>query len=368
MQAIILKCPKFGRFHFGLMGLDENSSLYQTSDIIHSDTLFSALVSICAKTSPDDVEDLIASFKSPKDGMKISSAFYCLQLLQNEKELKKIFFLPKPTYLDLVNEDVLERKKVKNVRFISKTVWEKGLLPQEWTLRNGCYIIRGGFVLHTEDLAYDLALRIETISEIKTAPKIADHARQKRDNIFFQTDLLLGYTGLDQEELIELGYPEAYRLEIQPHFYFLLESNLFGERQRLEKLLILLLEVLVDEGIGGAISTGCGQLVGYEILPFSFDLEEDEGETVYCTSLSLIAPQDESDLRGVRRGKVQVRGGRNTASDGRLKRIKMFTEGTVIEKQVTGSIASLHPSKPYLRYGRSFPISMHSKYVLHDYL
>ncbi|MEM6966151.1 MAG: hypothetical protein AAF573_15405, partial [Bacteroidota bacterium] len=115
MKSVVLKCPKFGRFHFGKTGLDENSSLSRSSEYIHSDTLFSAMITMCSKIAPDEIKNLIKAFKS--GGIKISSAFPCLELTTERSEGEKIIrsqkiinFLPKPSYLELLNDDAKERK------------------------------------------------------------------------------------------------------------------------------------------------------------------------------------------------------------------------------------------------------------------
>lgn len=355
MQAIILKCPPNARFHFGKTGLDENASLFQTSEILHSDTLFSALINTCNKVAKDEINPLIAAFKKDENGLKISSGYYCLEVIEAGKTPRFIYFLPKPNYFNLVNKDTTQRKAVKKVAFISKTVWEKGLLPHEWIESKGCYTIDEKFIIHTEDLSPSFIRPVKKIYRTTTNPKIADHARQKRNNIFFQTDL-------------KLSRINSKGLTIQPHFYFLLANRLPAEQQRLAKLFFFLLEILMDEGIGGAISTGCGQLLGYESKPLNLDIPEAHLSTDYFTNMSLLAPDVSNDLSHIYNGGIITRGGRKTAAAGRLSRIKMFKEGAIIGKEVTGKIPNLHNTQPFLRYGKTFPIPMHQKYVLNDYL
>lgn len=358
MQAIILKCPKQGRFHFGKTGLDENSSLYQTSDIIHSDTLFSALINLCAKAFPKEILPLIDAFRNH---IRISSAYYCLQVEQNGTPVKNIYFLPKPDYLELQNRDVAARKKVRKITYVSKTVWEKGLLPEEWKAPQ-CSIIDKRFVLHANDLPIELSDQIETISTQITAPKIADHLRKRVNNIYFQTDLLLGHTTFSRSQLRAF---DLENLSIHPSFYFLIKESLPESEKRVYKLLEVLIDLLADEGIGGSISTGCGRLLACEREAFEFKMPQNEDHAV---SMSLISPATSDRLEEIYRGNVVVRGGRDTAQFGRLKRVKMIKEGAVISKSVEGDIVPIHANGKFLRYGKAFPIPMHPNYVIHEAL
>ena len=359
MEAIVLKCPNFGRYHFGTIALDSDTALSQTSPCIYSDTLFSALINLCAKVFPDEVEDLVTYFK--EGGILISSASYCLDVLEADKFLYRIFFLPKPCQLDLLQtEDSAEdRKKVKRIQYISKAVWEQGLLPTEWS-DNGCYTIDRKFLIHPSELSPYFGRLVDKIYSISTDPKIADHARKKLDNIFFQTDLYLTTTHLSQATLKE--WDEDYEggtITIQPHFYFLLDFVEVPERMK--NLLYFLLDLLPDDGIGGAISTGCGKIEAIEKMPW--DLNPASASTDLAVSASLISIGTQEELAGVKAQNIIVRGGRTTAENGVLSRIKMAETGALIDKNVKGQVKNLHSEKPYLRYGMAFPLAVHTNYT-----
>lgn len=350
MEAIVLNCPKQGRFHFGLTGLDENASLYQTSAIIHSDTLFSALISLCAKAFPEQVKPLIDAFNQH---IRISSAYYCLDIHGDEELIKRIFFLPKPDCLDLKNDDVSIRKPIKKVQFLSKSVWEQGLLPKDWKGEH-CHIINGKFVVHQNDMPLKLAKQIEKVFEERTAPKIADHARQRNNNIYFQTDLHLHQSRIKGELPEEDGYREFI---VTPSFYLLVKDTLSESDKKLSNLLNLLFELLADEGIGGGISTGCGKLISIEKEAFNIDMEVGKE----AVSMSLISPKL-TDFATVTYANILTRGGRNISAKETLNRLKMLKEGASITAATEGDIVAIHNSGMFLRYGKAFPLPIHPNY------
>lgn len=359
MEAIILKCPDFGRYHFGTTAPDSDTALSQTSPCIYSDTLFSALINLCAKVFPEEVEELVACFKS--GAILLSSASYCLDIWEVAEFSRRIFFLPKPCQLDLLpmNKDTADRKSVKRIQYISKEVWEQGILPEKWSFE-GCYAIDRKFLVHPSELSAYYGALIEEVYSIKTDPKIADHARKKLDNIFFQTDLYLNTTHISEQVLqtMDKEYEEG-AITFRPHFYFLLDF--VDAKERMKNVVYFLLDLLPDEGIGGAISTGCGKIEAIERV--GWKLNVNDASTTFAMSVALVSIGNEVDLKGVRAKNMIVRGGRVTAEHGTLSRIKMADTGALIEKHVKGQVASLHKDKPYLRYGMAFPLAVHTNYT-----
>ena len=359
MEAIILKCPDFGRYHFGTVAPDSDTALSQTSPCVYSDTLFSALIVLCNKAFPNEVENLVEYFKD--GGVLISSGSYCLDILENNQFFDRIFFLPKPSHFDLLKEDADDRKTIKRIQYISKKIWEQGIKPSD-RQENGCYIIDRKFLIHPEELKRDFGSAIEKIYSIIAEPKIADHARQKTNNIFFQTDLFLNTTTISSTDLEAIGYDGIGTITLRPHFYFLLKFEI--ENERLRNLIYLLLDLMVDDGIGGSISTGCGKIK--EVEKVDWVLSPETKSNLQAVSASLISIQSESDLQGTIARNIIVRGGRKTANHGDLARIKMADTGALIQKGVKGQIENLHTTQPYLRYGMAFPLDIHSNYEYND--
>ncbi len=352
MEAIILKCPENGRFHFGLTAPGPEIALSKTSGCFHSDTLFSALIVLCAKTFPDEVSAFIASFKSGE--IKISSGSFCLEV-SDKKE--PIYFLPKPAHFDCYQDENINRKEIKDIQYISKKIWENGLTPAEWK-KNRCVWVDKKFLAHFYEFPRNYGK--EKIINSVTEPKIADHARKSVDNIFFQTDIQTKRTILISDTTITT---------VHIHLYFLLENERADERMK--KLFDLLLDILIDEGFGGGISSGNGKIESIKRATWEWDnkiFSEQNRSHKIMASASLISPSANDQLDDILAGNVITRGGRNTSKDGTLKRIKMFKEGTIFNKDtISGNIPEIHnkevqESNIYLRYGKAFPLPVHEKY------
>ncbi|MEM6699456.1 MAG: hypothetical protein AAF599_13725, partial [Bacteroidota bacterium] len=253
--------------------------------------------------------------------------------------------------------------------YISKTLWESGLPPDEWG-SGECLLIGRKYLLHTNDLPRGVENELEFISKINTEPKIADHLRQPRNNIFFQTDLFFNYVHLGASDLRNLG--QAYfdiSVTVQPHFYFLYEVQLSEEHQYLDRLFQYLIQILVDEGIGGSISTGCGRLLKSKIEDFTWNFQGDGQSAEYTTSMSLISPDpDTNDLDHIINGEIVVRGGRMISSKDQLMRLKMFKEGAILKNSVQGMVREIHETENHLRNGKAFAIPVHQNYIIDEYL
>lgn len=377
MDAIILKCPRNGRFHFGIAAPDNDTALSQTSDCFHSDMLFSALINIAAKIFDDSkVDNFVNAFRA--GNIQISSGSYCLDIYrtyENERNFKRIYFLPKPVHLDVLNPNNTERKKVKRVQYISKAIWEKGIVPKDWTKRK-CYNVDGKFQLMSEEINESLGNFINGFFKKPTEPKIADHNRKRVNNIFAQTDIHLQTTEIKEKQLVQFENLKNYRVE--PHFYFLL--NYSEEGKQFQPMMDLILNVLPDEGLGGAISTGCGQILGIEKEEnWTLNFDKTEAATNQMVSLSLVAPNT-SENANLLAGEMIIRGGRNTSDFGTLKRIKMVKAGAVIQNSLKGKMPNILNSNakevkakvekgekiiPFLRYGKAFPLAISKNYEYH---
>ncbi len=348
MEAIILKCPENGRFHFGFTAPDPEIALSKTSDCFHSDTLFSALVVLCAKTFPNKVNDFITCFK--KGEIRISSGSFYLELSDKEEP---IYFLPKPALFDFYQDENINRKEIKGIQYISKKIWENGLTPVDWK-KYGCIWVGNKFLVHPYEFTryYEGEKIIDSITE----PKIADRARKPVDNIFFQKDIQIKRATLAKGTITRI------------HLYFLLEYEKANDK--VKRLFDLLLDILIDEGFGGGISSGNGKIESIKRATWEWDdkvFSEQNRSHKIMASASLISPSENDQLDDILAGNVITRGGRNTSKDGTLKRIKMFKEGTIFNKDtISGNIPEIHDkevqeSNIYLRYGKAFPIPVHEK-------
>lgn len=361
MEAILLRVAPGGRFHFGEVTQYDTTALEDTATVPHADVLFSALVNGLAQTSPATIEPFLNHVRAGR--LRLSSGCYALE---HPPSGRIIWFLPKPVSLNLVPAD--EPKKMRAVQFLSRGVWERGLLPDEWFLEKGeCVVLQDTFVALKTELP-DVApssradgLRaadklktdvpdvapLRTLFSKQTTPKVkARNAHPNREDGFYhQTDLHL------------IG-SQDYRVG----WYFLLDHRLPDvERESLDRLLT---HVCLT-GIGGERSTGCGALSGHQTYAWP-DLTLPD-TTAYAT-LSLTIPSSEADLSACRYYQVKTRGGRRVGSNQRLPMVQALTEGAVLDHPDLGHLADLTipDGPPVLRYGYALTIPIHPHYLPHD--
>src|SRR3972149_7938121 len=110
MKAIIFKTKPYSMFRLGAGSKDE------VDLIIHSDTLFSAIISMHSQIF-ENTDEFVELFINNQ--IKISSAF---PMLLNEELKIKIMYLPKPELNYIYSENIKAEKKIK---FISYFIWEK---------------------------------------------------------------------------------------------------------------------------------------------------------------------------------------------------------------------------------------------------
>lgn len=398
MNAVILKCPQPSKFRFGKVGLDVNSSLSRTETLIHSDTLFSAIVSIAATVCPDRIVEIISWFSSGE--VAISSAFYCMRKKKKNKDEDKkeetyIYFLPKPACYELFDQtdrkqedskeqdqNTKKRKQVRKVKFVSKAVWEKGWLPEDWEkwnghdpsklLENKAYILDGKFVMTKTELEilfkkdnkpYQATEKHKIFAD-KIRPRITDQVRRPENNYYFQSEL-----HLLEHELFET------------HWYFLLKAD----TEQREKLKIIL-QILADTGIGGRISLGCGQLKGVEIQSKSFEVNPEIAHSEFVANISLLSPASKEEIPNLKTYTTITRGGRRVGGGEEdpdeeqinhngeqipniLKRLKMLEEGAIIHQSVVGKVQDISPKadKSFLRYGKAFQIPIHQSILTYEH-
>lgn len=328
MQAIVLKSDAGTRFHFGSnsnIALGDTGALASVSEILHSDTLFSAIVNAWSMSSPETTEGFVTECKEGK--FKLSSVFFYVYY-----KSKPIFFLPKPISLNLFSFD--EPKKLKKLKYISKGIWERGLHPSEWFNENKCTLLQQGkFVAFKDEIDQPIKL-----FEVETAPKVrARNVSDREHSYYYQTDLFL-YGN------------ERYHV----NWYFVLDNNLSENlRNDFDKAM----KVMVNLGIGGERSSGCGSLKGYELIDFPIENKN----STFRSSLSLIAPH-KGELTANSLYQIIKRGGH--FFDGQsLPVIQMLLEGAVFDSVISGQIVELKTTPPVLRNGLNLDIPLHDNFI-----
>lgn len=334
LQAVLLRCKPRARFHFGKVAPDNNTSLNATSDWLHSDTLFSAIVNTLAAMHPQsEVNRLVEHFE--RGDIVLSSGFYCFLIGK-----KPVWFLPKPAHLGLQVQG--EFKDFNRVRLISRGVWESGLGFDDWG-KNGFLFLQNGYAVATkEELAgLDSMTAKQRVRFFKEddAPRVKVHGADQQDAFFYLT-------------YISIADNSKWLSDSSTHFYFLLETNKGFEQTADFQKIQTAINMLPMQGVGGERTAGCGQLQGIETHNFELLPEQGNG---YC-SLSLVAPA-EGELGKFDRYQVLTRGGRDIGGGNpRIGFVRMLAEGAFSKSKPSGDIPTLGIADgiPYRRYGKPF--------------
>lgn len=345
MQAIILKSRPLAQYHFGEFGIDEYTLGY-SSDLIHADTLFSAIINIYAENFTDTNTFIELLKQHP---FSISSGFHCLQGARGT-----LFFLPKPVFLNttLTNSD--EYKKIKRVKYLSKGVWEQGIAADDLinNERNELIQLDDKFICLASELSSIIDHEIDTslfrkvkLYQFGAYNKVKNHTREETNRLYLQTNLQIN-------DLSHFG--------LSVHYYFLLDEALPAESKA---KLNFVLSLLPDTGIGGERSTGCGKFWGMETHTFALNIPE---ISAYGCSTSLISPRNHTELKHIRCYDTLKRGGRRLLQGGQLKEVRMIAEGALITASTSvGQLVDISPKNDnsFLRFGKSLTISMHANWT-----
>ena len=337
MRTLILKSKPYSMFRLG------SGSLEETDKVIHSDTLFSAIINIYSKVY-DNVENFIELFDN--GSIKISSAF---PMLMNDSN--SIFFLPKPELNYNTEENIKTEKKIK---FISVELFNsfKNAEFEKFSFVENATIIGSSFAVSKSEIDSESEIT-SFIKEVVTPKTMARYEKQE-NNFYHETDIQLLPISINGEKYF-------------PNFYFLYELSCDEE---MKKRFLTCVRLLADEGIGGERSTGKGHFE--KIIENEIDIESANNQNQLL--LSLFNPQNQEEFDSVERYEIIVRGGGSVSFDSnddsveeeikpyRKKQVRMISEGAVLNNQVDGRLVDVSPEMgadhKYYRNGKSFTIPL----------
>lgn len=329
--------PESGaHFHLGERELDD------TSDILHADTLFSALANVY-EMALSGADTLIGLMNSGK--LRFSSGFYAVKF-----DKRSIFFLPKPP-VEYQSPDA--RKKLKKVRYISLGVWKRFLNTFDYQnlQKPSCSLdllsfplIGGEFVYTEEELAGVEQLDNKVFRSIQTAPKVKVHTTDDDDRLYHETTVQ--FTPI----LLENGY-------IQGSFYLFFEHTLAPDEL---KEFLAAIRILADEGIGGQRSSGRGQFASVELV--DVDLPSITHPVLYL-GLSLISLTSDAEFhQGLLDYELVQRGGGSLGKKGieekHRRQARFVREGALLRQNIQGRFVDVSPEQNgiILRNGFNFAI------------
>jgi len=321
---------KHNPVHFGELGI----GMEETSDRIHSDTLFSAWVSAYARLfGKDAVEELLKQFQADvKPLFRLSSTFIYWQV-----NGKIIYYLPRPLQrpMNYPEDDFEFAKEYKKLNSLPLEIWQRWYQGDGWTNSD-------------EEELKAKAKKQETLNRKLKEAGTFDYgeAFQKGKVPKIAVDRITRATNIYNTGIVK--YRDNSGL------YFLVKfSNL-----EFENTFLSVLEFLGEEGIGGERSSGAGQfkVEPSELTPDS-DWEKwekiikfDQGNYHSLISLFWEYPFHNSYLENASY-ELQKRGGwissSPSGSQRRRKSIQMFAEGSVFLVKPMGKLADVTPDKDF---------------------
>ncbi|SFP83150.1 type III-A CRISPR-associated RAMP protein Csm4 [Parafilimonas terrae] len=356
MKSVTLYCKRGSCFHFGRYAPDSDTALSESDEIMHSDTLFAALVNTWQDIF-SDANELVKAFEDGK--VKISSLFPCIQQNGNF-----VWFLPKPISFNLFDSN--NYKNYRSIEYISKKVWESIQNPPDLSgsqqyIQIGRKEVNGRgtvgrrvFILDKDEINIpgettgNLVQSLAVVNK-ETLPKVRVRDTEEERGIFQLTVTEI----CDNSDVAE---------DILVHYYFLLDCN---EDNALYQNLKLVLDMLPYTGIGAERST-IGKIEKVEVNEWNIYMN-DADQHMNCT-VSLFSPMH-SDLNKLVYFKSIMRGGRrlgkNEGQGQYLKTVRMISEGAIIQKSAEGQLADVSPGadKSYLRLGKAICLPVRSKWI-----
>jgi len=225
-------------------------------NLVHSDTLFSALVNSGIKLYGEDL------FAPMIDSLCLSSVFYGLRV-KERNESRDLLFFPKPRARFREPEDPTQRKKLKRLSWVSSSALSQ--ICQNYDYEEALFQIDlldpNQFVFLNPQFCVSSAERIpwleENISFFRTTlePKVSiSRVNAQSLGLYYQAELEFCFPKWTQER------------SITPFLFFLWEEELTPQ-------LIGTLNLFIEEGLGGERASGKGTFASWEYEPFPLPQE-----------------------------------------------------------------------------------------------
>lgn len=329
-------------FHIGSQGVDMEA----TSDMLHSDTLFSALCHAylqMGKEVPQQEWPLHLSSVFPVIADR--SIEYSHRSISRGDFQTGLYLVPRPfldlePWLPVEGKPSASRKSWKNIRWISLSILE---------------MLRKGQLLQNPAVAHEGEILLTAAEKERYFPYQAPLWKSGLEGIVprVKIDRL--------HNLSQLYHVGRTHFAPRVGLYFMVD----GPEDEIRKILPAL-EILADSGIGGERTYGYGlfNYLGEHTLTF----EETEGSRFLL--LSLFHPANADEVKSAlsypalyqlseRRGFMDSPQGRNF----RRQNVLMVTEGSLLSGEPQGNIPDVRPERtktlithPVFRYGRAFTL------------
>lgn len=343
MKAIKLLVADRAKFHFG----DYKGGL---QEYFGSDQLFSAIINNLALFADENIiTSIIDLFKEGE--IKISSLFYGIDICSEKDErIRSIYFLPKPqgNISSSGNEiDIREKKKNKNIRYLSLAVYRK--LLASWDKVSHIFkhdlsdykLVGNRFLCSEEEIDILSEKRLSNLKfmNYNSAPGVVvNRLNSSSDNFFYR-------------QFLEFRYTSIADYIIKPFMYVLVDGKLNSE-------LRTAIQLITDQGLGGLRSQGMGFFNGLEEEELTELDIFNKGD--YYINLSSVYPARE-ELAGVINYQLRKKNGYLFSGGGqpfRKQTVRLITEGSIFSNPLKGKMIDVTPlsfkDHPVYLNGKSF--------------
>lgn len=309
----------FGRnpVHFGELGI----GIEETSERVHSDTLFSAWVSVYARLfGKVAVEGLLREIQE-KPSFRLSSTFTYRQV-----DGKPIYYLPRPLQrpINYPEDDFEFTKAYKKLNYLPLEIWQRWYQGKGFIESDRLELIAKTKGQANGDLQKAGTFDCGEASKKAKIPKIAVDRTTRATNLYS--------TGF-------VKFAENSGLYLVAEF----------DNQNIANTFLAVLNFLGEEGLGGERSSGAGQfkVEPHELTPPWKQVIEFPSKNYYSLiSLFWENPLPSGCLENASY-ELQKRGGwissSPSGSQRRRKSLQMFAEGSVFPVKPQGKLANVTP-------------------------
>jgi CRISPR-associated protein Csm4 len=351
MHLLLLRCRDGAQFHLG------ETSLEDSSELLHADTLFSALANLYA-LAYGAAEEWIAHVREGR--VRLSSGLHCVELPGREEPL---YFVPLPPLRYAVaGADDETARRLRRVRYVSLGLLERiraGLAADDaGDELPRCALdvlafprIAGGYACTEEEMEpLGGVLPEEPFAVVTSRPRLERRTLTVEDSFYHATALSFAP--------VPLGAGGVLR----GHFYVLVDHSLDGDAWR---RFVACARLMADEGVGGERSSGYGAVVETELreAPAGFS----RGAHAVSLTLSPTVPADDDELSRALYYRLFLRGGGSLGLHGdadlHRRRVRMMREGALFRGRVGGRLVDVSPPRnerghPVLRSGFAFNLGL----------
>ncbi len=375
LQMFLVKLISKERNYFSI-GKDYSDIL---SVIVHNDTLFSAICNNFRKLyGKSELESFLEEINSASEienpVFKISSSFHFIDIYKDGKVEDIIYFIPKPLIqfpFTTESQEYLDQnpKMFKKIEFISLELARK-LKENKKISFSQYHIIGNKFLVDNEDLE-KLGLirflsllskpdpnleRVEkvirnkiSIYEILDEQKVRINRKTKESEPFTWPKLKLSVSSYFINEEKRIDY------ELVPGYYFIFDDSHLDPEIR--NKIRASINLIMDEGIGGRRSLGCGLVDDIELIELNetfayYNLLIDSNIDGWFMNLSLVYPSLE-DLQNIEFFNIYGRSGYVYSIESvsaRFNDVKFIEEGSIFRKKVRGKLVQVAPADFSSRY------------------